>query len=87
MPDNDESKVHLSKNPSDKHDMLPNDPFRRNTKWSRIKECVIIGFCIVLVIIGTVLAIRTGNQWWFALPLGPFSIIVAGIYAKKEEPK
>lgn len=48
---------------------------------------VVFWFCILLVIIGIVFALRTGNQWWLALLLGPFSIIVAEIYAKKGDKK
>jgi hypothetical protein len=48
---------------------------------------VVFWFCILLVIIGIVFALRTGNQWWLASLLGPFSIMVAAIYAKKGDKK
>jgi hypothetical protein len=51
------------------------------------ERCIVFWFCILLVIIGIVFAKITGNQWWLALLVGPFSIIVAAIYAKKGDKK
>lgn len=48
---------------------------------------LVFWFCIALVIIGIVLAMTTRNQWWLALSLGPFSIIVTAIYTKKGDAK
>jgi hypothetical protein len=62
--------------------------FRCDTGPLRLKERrVIFWSCITLVIIGIALAIITGNQWWLALLLGPFSIIVTATYAKKGDTK
>ena len=58
--------------------------FKYETGPLRLKERrVTFWFCIVLVIVGIILASISGNQWWLALLLGPFSVIVAAIYAKR----
>jgi hypothetical protein len=52
------------------------EPSRKNTGRLHIKEKdVVLCFCILLAIVGVVLAARTGNQWWLTL-LGPFTIIL-----------
>jgi hypothetical protein len=62
--------------------------FKCDTGLLHFKERrVVFWFCIALVIIGIILAITTGNQWWLALSLGPFSIIVTATYAKKGDTK
>jgi hypothetical protein len=79
--DNDENKVPLSENTSNEKD-IP-EASKDNTGMLHVKERrIVLRFCMLLVIIGVLIALITGKQWWLASPLELFAIIVTAIYVK-----